>query len=45
MYFLSGPIGVKGVTPSNLLIVESLDMGAKPDSLWGFNRRKMARVS
>lgn len=37
VHFLSGPIGVKGAEPGDLLVVEILDIGAKPDSLWGFN--------
>ncbi|MFN3617070.1 MAG: formamidase [Aquabacterium sp.] len=37
VHFLSGPVGVKGAEPGDLLVVELLDIGAKPDSLWGFN--------
>jgi formamidase len=37
VHFLSGPIGVKGAEPGDLLVVEILDIGAKPDSEWGFN--------
>ena len=37
VHFLSGPIGVKGVSPGDLLGVDLLDIGALPDSLWGFN--------
>jgi formamidase len=37
VHFLSGPIGVKGAEPGDLLVVDILDIGAKPDSLWGFN--------
>lgn len=37
VHYLSGPVGVKGAEPGDLLIVELLDIGAKPDSLWGFN--------
>ena len=37
MHFLSGPIGVKGVEPGDLLVVDLLDIGAKKDSEWGFN--------
>jgi formamidase len=37
VHFLSGPIGVKDAEPGDLLVVEILDIGAKPDSLWGFN--------
>ncbi|MBI2734045.1 MAG: acetamidase/formamidase family protein [Aquabacterium sp.] len=34
---LSGPVGVKGAEPGDLLVVDLLDIGAKQDSLWGFN--------
>ena len=37
VHFLSGPVGVKGAQPGDLLVVDLLDVGAKPDSLWGFN--------
>ncbi|MCF4166400.1 acetamidase/formamidase family protein [Zavarzinia compransoris] len=37
VHFLSGPIGVEGAEPGDLLVVDFLDIGAKPDSLWGFN--------
>ena len=37
VHYLSGPVGVKGAEPGDLLVVELLDIGAKPDSLWGFN--------
>jgi formamidase len=37
VHFLSGPVGVKGAEPGDLLVVDILDIGAKPDSLWGFN--------
>ena len=37
VHFLSGPVGVKGAEPGDLLVVEILDIGAKPDSTWGFN--------
>ena len=37
VHYLSGPVGVKGAEPGDLLIVDLLDIGAKPDSLWGFN--------
>ncbi len=37
VHFLSGPVGVKGAMPGDLLVVDILDIGAKPDSLWGFN--------
>jgi formamidase len=37
VHFLTGPIGVHGAEPGDLLVVDLLDIGAKPDSLWGFN--------
>ncbi|CAN2536591.1 Formamidase [Methylocapsa aurea] len=37
VHFLSGPIGVKGAEPGDLLVVDLLDIGAKPESQWGFN--------
>ena len=37
VHFLSGPVGVKGAEPGDLLVVDLLDVGAKKDSLWGFN--------
>ncbi|WP_297907135.1 formamidase [Thiomonas sp.] len=37
VHFLSGPVGVRGAQPGDLLEVELLDIGARPDSLWGFN--------
>ena len=37
VHFLSGPIGVKGAEPGDLLVVEILDIGAKPEMTWGFN--------
>lgn len=37
VHFLSGPVGVHGAEPGDLLIVDILDIGAKSDSLWGFN--------
>lgn len=37
VHFLSGPIGVEGAEPGDLLVVDFLDIGAKQDSLWGFN--------
>ncbi len=37
VHFLSGPVGVKGAEPGDLLVVDLLDIGAKDDSLWGFN--------
>ncbi len=37
VHFLSGPIGVKGAEPGDLLVVDLLDIGAKAESAWGFN--------
>ncbi|MCP1200834.1 formamidase [Notoacmeibacter sp. MSK16QG-6] len=37
VHYLSGPIGVKGAEPGDLLVVDILDIGAKEESLWGFN--------
>ena len=37
VHFLSGPVGVHGAEPGDLLVVDLLDIGAKPESLWGFN--------
>jgi formamidase len=37
VHFLSGPVGVRGAEPGDLLVVDLLDIGAKPDSQWGFN--------
>lgn len=37
VHFLSGPVGVEGAEPGDLLVVDLLDIGAKDDSLWGFN--------
>lgn len=37
VHYLSGPIGVRGAQPGDLLVVDILDIGAKNDSLWGFN--------
>ena len=37
VHYLSGPGGVKGAEPGDLLVVDLLDIGAKQDSLWGFN--------
>ena len=36
VHFLSGPIGVKGAEPGDLLVVDLLDVGPMKDSLWGF---------
>ena len=37
VHFLSGPVGVKGAEPGDLLVVDILDIGAKKESEWGFN--------
>ena len=37
VHFLSGPIGVKGAEPGDLLVVDLLDVGALPEIPWGFN--------
>jgi formamidase len=37
VHFLSGPIGVEGAEPGDLLIVDFLDIGAFPHNSWGFN--------
>jgi len=37
VHFLSGPVGVKGAEPGDLLVVDLLDVGAMPESQWGFN--------
>ena len=37
VHYLSGPVGVKGAEPGDLLVVDLLDIGAKEDSQWGFN--------
>ncbi|MGQ7844656.1 formamidase [Granulosicoccus sp. 3-233] len=37
VHFLSGPVGVKGAEAGDLLVVELLDIGAKEESMWGFN--------
>ena len=37
VHFLSGPVGVEGAEPGDLLVVDLLDIGARDDSLWGFN--------
>jgi formamidase len=36
VHYLSGPIGVEGVEPGDLLVVDILDVGVLPDSDWGF---------
>ncbi|MGB3623260.1 acetamidase/formamidase family protein [Ketobacter sp. MCCC 1A13808] len=37
VHFLSGPIGVEGAEPGDLLVVDILDIGAFKESQWGFN--------
>jgi formamidase len=36
VHYLSGPIGVEGAEPGDLLVVDLLDVGVLPDSAWGF---------
>mgnify|MGYP001553196528 CR=1 FL=1 len=36
VHYLSGPIGVKGAEPGDLLVVDLLDVGALSESAWGF---------
>jgi formamidase len=36
VHYLSGPIGVKGAEPGDLLVVDLLDVGVMPESAWGF---------
>ena len=36
VHYLSGPVGVEGAEPGDLLVVDLLDVGALPDSQWGF---------
>ena len=36
VHYLSGPIGVEGAEPGDLLVVDILDIGAFPTSEWGF---------
>ncbi|MBD1551316.1 formamidase [Pseudomonas typographi] len=37
VHYLSGPVGVHGAEPGDLLVVDLLDIGTRSDSLWGFN--------
>ena len=37
VHYLSGPFGVEGAEPGDLLVVDLLDLGAIPGSEWGFN--------
>jgi formamidase len=36
VHYLSGPVKVEGAEPGDLLLVEIVDIGALPDSEWGF---------
>lgn len=36
VHYLSGPIGVKGAEPGDLMVVEILDVGVLEESDWGF---------
>lgn len=36
VHYLSGPIAIKDAQPGDLLVVEILDIGALPESPWGF---------
>jgi formamidase len=36
VHYLSGPIGVKGAEPGDLLVVDILDVGVLPGYQWGF---------
>lgn len=36
VHYLSGPIAVNGAEPGDILVVDLLDLGALPDSEWGF---------
>lgn len=37
VHFLTGPVGVEGAEPGDLLVVDILDIGTFADSQWGFN--------
>lgn len=37
VHYLSGPFGVEGAEPGDLLVVDILDIGPLPGSEWGFN--------
>ncbi len=37
VHFLTGPVGVEGAEPGDLLVVDILDIGTFSNSLWGFN--------
>lgn len=36
VHYLSGPVGVRGAEPGDLLVVDILDIGPLPGSEWGF---------
>jgi formamidase len=36
VHYLSGPIGVRGAEPGDLLVCDILDVGVLPSSQWGF---------
>lgn len=36
IHYLSGPIAIEGAQPGDLLLVDILDIGALPESPWGF---------
>jgi formamidase len=36
VHYLSGPVGVEGAEPGDLLVCDILDVGVLPDSQWGF---------
>lgn len=36
VHYLSGPIGVEGAEPGDLMVVDILDVGVLQDSQWGF---------
>jgi len=37
VHYLSGPIGVEGAEPGDLMVVDILDVGTFEDKQWGFN--------
>ncbi|WP_018876595.1 formamidase [Thioalkalivibrio sp. ALE31] len=37
VHYLTGPVSVEGAEPGDLLVVDILDVGPRPDQLWGFN--------
>ncbi len=43
VHFLSGPVGVKGAEPGDLLVVDLLDIGAKRRQPLGLQRLFLAR--